>query len=152
MRRRLWNRSSRRRFAFVHTKLPYNGSQAKSTGQRMDFGFSIPTRGPLATRDNLIALAKHGEALGFSYMAIPDHIVIPRKIDSPYPYNTQRKMVGASDGDCLEQVALMAYLSAVTSRLRLLTSIMVVPHRPAMLTAKALATIDVLSAGRVTVG
>jgi probable F420-dependent oxidoreductase len=118
----------------------------------MDYGFSIPTRGPLATRDNLITLAKHGEALGFTHMAIPDHIVIPRKIDSPYPYNAQRKMLGASDGDCLEQIVLMAYLAAATSRLRLLTSIMVVPHRPAMLTAKALATIDVMSGGRVCVG
>jgi len=118
----------------------------------MDYGFSIPTRGTLATRDGVRALAKRGEELGFNYLAIPDHIVIPRKIGSPYPYNTQRQMVGASDGDCLEQVTLMAYLAAATSRIRLLTSIMVVPHRPAMFTAKALATIDVLSQGRVTVG
>src|SRR5690349_17411464 len=118
----------------------------------MDYGFSIPTRGPLASRDNVITLAKRGEELGFDYLAIPDHIVIPRQINSPYPYNTQRKMVGASDGDCLEQVSMMAYLAGATARIRLLTSVMVVPHRPAMLTAKALATIDVLSQGRVTVG
>jgi probable F420-dependent oxidoreductase len=118
----------------------------------MGYGFSIPTRGPLATRDNVITLAKRGEELGFDYLAIPDHIVIPRQIDSPYPYNTQHKMVGASDGDCLEQVSLVAYLAGATSRIRLLTSVMVVPHRAAMFTAKALATIDVLSQGRVTVG
>jgi probable F420-dependent oxidoreductase len=118
----------------------------------MDYGFSIPTRGPLANRDSVIALAKRGEELGFNYLAIPDHVVIPRKIASPYPYNTQRKMVGAADGDCLEQVVLMAYVAAATSRIRLLTSIMVVPHRAAVFTAKALATIDVLSLGRVTVG
>jgi probable F420-dependent oxidoreductase len=118
----------------------------------MDYGFSIPTRGTLATREGVLALARQGEDLGFNYLAIPDHIVIPRQIGSPYPYNTQRKMVGASDGDCLEQVTLMAYLAAATTRIRLLTSIMVVPHRPAMFTAKALASIDVLSQGRVTVG
>ena len=118
----------------------------------MDYGFSIPTRGALANRDGVLTLAKRGEELGFSYLAIPDHIVIPRRIASPYPYNTQRKMVGASDGDCLEQLILMAYLAAATSKIRLLTSIMVVPHRPAMFTAKALATIDVLSQGRATVG
>ena len=82
----------------------------------MDYGFSIPTRGPLANRDSVLALAKRGEELGFAYLAIPDHIVIPRKIDSPYPYNTQRKMVGAADGDCLEQLVLMAYLAAATSQ------------------------------------
>jgi probable F420-dependent oxidoreductase len=118
----------------------------------MDYGFSIPTRGVLANREGILAMAKRGEDLGFSYLALPDHIVIPREIDSPYPYNTARKMVGASDGDCLEQIALMAYLAGATSRIRLLTSVMVVPHRPPVLTAKALATIDVLSQGRVTVG
>jgi len=118
----------------------------------MDYGFSIPTRGTLATRESVLALARRGEELGFNYLAIPDHIVIPRKIGSPYPYNAERKMIGASDGDCLEQLVLMAYLAAATSRIRLLTSVMVVPHRPAVLTAKALATIDVLSQGRVTVG
>jgi len=49
----------------------------------MDYGFSIPTRGPLANRDSVIALAKRGEELGFNYLAIPDHVVIPRKIASP---------------------------------------------------------------------
>jgi probable F420-dependent oxidoreductase len=118
----------------------------------MDYGFSIPTRGPLATRENIVALARRGEDLGFAYIAIPDHIVIPRSIASPYPYNPERKMVGAADGDCLEQLVLMSYLAAATSRIRLLTSVMVVPHRNPMFTAKALATIDVLSQGRVTVG
>ena len=115
----------------------------------MDYGFSIPTRGALANRESVLALAKRGEELGFAYLAIPDHIVIPRKIDSPYPYNPERKMVGAADGDCLEQLTLMAYLAAATTKIRLLTSVMVVPHRPAVLTAKVLATIDVLSQGRV---
>lgn len=118
----------------------------------MDYGFSIPTRGALATRENIVALARRGEELGFNYIAIPDHIVIPRAIASPYPYNPERKMVGADSGDCLEQLVLMAYLAAATSRIRLLTSVMVVPHRNPVHTAKALATIDVLSQGRVTVG
>jgi probable F420-dependent oxidoreductase len=118
----------------------------------MNFGFSIPTRGPLATREGVLALAQRGEALGFAYVALPDHIVIPRHIASPYPYNPARKMVGAESGDCLEQLALLAFLAAATREIRLLTSIMVVPHRPPVFTAKALATIDVLSQGRVVVG
>jgi probable F420-dependent oxidoreductase len=118
----------------------------------MNFGFSIPTRGPLATREGVLALAGRGEDLGFAYVALPDHIVIPRHIASPYPYNPARKMAGAESGDCLEQLALLAFLAAATRRIRLLTSIMVVPHRPPVFTAKALATIDVLSQGRVVVG
>ncbi|MEQ1880643.1 MAG: LLM class F420-dependent oxidoreductase [Burkholderiales bacterium] len=118
----------------------------------MDYGFSIPTRGALATQENILALAKRGEELGFNYIAISDHIVIPRAIASPYPYNPERKMAGADSGDCLEQLVLMAYLAAATRKIRLLTSVMVVPHRNPVHTAKALATIDVLSKGRVTVG
>jgi probable F420-dependent oxidoreductase len=118
----------------------------------MDFGFGIPTRGALATQEALLTLARHGEQLGFAYLALPDHIVIPRSITSPYPYNSARKMASAGDGDCLEQLAVLAYLAAATQKIRLLTSVMVVPHRPPVFTAKALATIDVLSNGRVSVG
>src|SRR5262249_20090189 len=50
------------------------------------------------------------------------------------------------------QLATIAFLSGCTERLRLLTSVLVVPHRPAMLAAKTLATIDVLSNGRLIVG
>src|SRR6185295_1048827 len=46
----------------------------------------------------------------------------------------------------------IAYLAARTSTLRFLTSVMVVPHRPAVLTAKVIATIDQLSGGRITIG
>ena len=118
----------------------------------MKFGFSIPTRGALATQQALLALAQRGEQLGFGHLALPDHIIIPRSIASPYPYNAAKKMAGAADGDCFEQLAVMAYLAAATTKIRLLTSVMVVPHRPPVFTAKALATIDVLSNGRVDVG
>lgn len=100
----------------------------------------------------MVTLAQRGEQLGFAHLALPDHVIIPRSIASPYPYNAQRKMAGASEGDCFEQLAVLAYLAAATSKIRLLTSVMVVPHRPPVLTAKALATIDVLSNGRVDVG
>ena len=47
---------------------------------------------------------------------------------------------------------MLGFLAAATSRVRLVTSVMVVPQRPAVLAAKALATIDVLSRGWLTVG
>jgi probable F420-dependent oxidoreductase len=118
----------------------------------MDFGFNLPTRGPLANRESMLALAKRGEELGYTYLALPDHIVIPRAIGSLYPYSASRKMGAVGDGDCLETLTVMSFLAAATSKMRLLSSVLVVPHRPAVFTAKALATLDVLSQGRVIVG
>jgi probable F420-dependent oxidoreductase len=52
----------------------------------------------------------------------------------------------------LEQLTAATFIAASTSKLRIVTSVMVVPHRPAVLTAKILATIDYLSKGRLTLG
>jgi probable F420-dependent oxidoreductase len=49
-------------------------------------------------------------------------------------------------------LTLAAYLAAVTAQLRIVLAVLVVPHRPAVLAAKMLSTIDVLSGGRLTVG
>lgn len=116
----------------------------------MDFGFHVPTRGPLANQDGLRAIVTRGEELGFRYFCVSDHIVIPKSIAPRYPYS-QHGMPSFT-GECLEQLTLLAWLAAVTREARLLTSVMVVPHRNPVHTAKILATIDVLSGGRLVVG
>jgi probable F420-dependent oxidoreductase len=116
----------------------------------MDFGFGIPTRGPLANQDDIRTIARRGEELGFRYLCVSDHIVIPRKIASTYPYSPDG--TPTFTGECLEQLTLLTWLAAVTREARLLTSVMVVPHRNPVHTAKILATIDVLSGGRLVVG
>ena len=118
----------------------------------MGFGFSLPARGPLANRHCLQAMAERGEALGFTHLAVPDHIVVPLDIESKYPYSSTGAFPGQESGDCLEQLAVMAFLAGITSRAMLLTSVMVVPHRGAVLSAKSFATIDQLSNGRVIAG
>ncbi|MDP6350792.1 MAG: TIGR03619 family F420-dependent LLM class oxidoreductase [Alphaproteobacteria bacterium] len=118
----------------------------------MDYGFNIPNRGPLADPDSIAKIARRAEALGYAILAVPDHIVMPLAIDSRYPYSETGDYPGGPGGDCLEQLNLMAYLAAVTSHARLLSSVMVVPHRPPVMTAKMIATIDVLSGGRVILG
>ena len=118
----------------------------------MDFGFGVPTRGPLSTPQTLAALVASGEELGFSYIGVPDHIVVARRIDSTYPYSESGAFTGWESGECLEQLTLLAYLVAHTTTIRLLSSVMVVPHRNPVHTAKILSTIDNLSGGRLTVG
>ena len=46
----------------------------------MKFGFGVPTRGPLANPDSIAALARKGEELGFGFVSVRDHVVIPRSI------------------------------------------------------------------------
>jgi|SRR5262245_2793577 len=116
----------------------------------MRYGFYLPTRGPTAEPDALEQLVRRGEALGFASVMIADHLVFPTVIRSKYPYTVSGVFPG--QGDALDQLALMAFVAGVTARLRLVTSVMIVPYRNPVATAKALATIDVLSRGRVTVG
>jgi len=116
----------------------------------MRYGFYLPTRGRTATPEDLEALVRRGEALGFTSVMIADHIVFPSVVTSKYPYTVSGVFPG--QGDALEQLALMAFIAGKTERLRLVTSVMILPYRNPVATAKTLATIDVLSRGRVTVG
>src|SRR6202795_1468592 len=118
----------------------------------MQFGFGAPVSGPLSTPDNLVRIAVEGEAMGYDYATISDHVVIPRDIEAKYPYSDTGEFPGRAGGDRHEQLTAVAFVAAKTSKLRLVTSVMVVPHRPAVLTAKILATIDVLSEGRLVLG
>src|SRR5712691_4302912 len=116
----------------------------------MHYGFYLPTRGQTTTPDDIDTLVQHGEAHGFHSVMISDHIVFPTDIQSPYPYTVSGAFPG--HGDAMEQLTLMAFVAAKTTTLRLVTSVMILPYRNPVLTAKMLATIDVLSRGRVTVG
>ena len=119
----------------------------------MKFGFAIPNRGPLATRVGVIDLARRGEAHGFDFIGVSDHIVIPRSIASRYPYSDTGDFPGGDIvGQCLEQLTTLSFLAAATESARLLTTVMVVPYRAAVHAAKILATIDVLSEGRLDLG
>ena len=116
----------------------------------MRYGFYLPTRGGCATPEALEAIVQRGEALGFHSVMIADHVVFPTAIASKYPYTVSGAFPGG--GDALEQLTLMAFVAGRTRTLRLVTSVMILPYRNPVLTAKMLATIDVLSRGRVTVG
>ena len=118
----------------------------------MQFGFSIPNRGALADASCIRAMAEFGERLGYDCVAVPDQVVTPRDYASKYPYAEDGKLPGSGTGESLENFAVMAFLIGITNRLKLLSSVIVLPRRPAVLTAKALATMDVMSDGRLIVG
>lgn len=118
----------------------------------MKFGLSTLTRGLTTSREAYMAVAQAAERAGFDFLAVNDHVVVPSELSTPYPYDAKGAFGASTHGHCFDQLTTLAFLAGCTDKLRLLTSVMVVPHRPAILTAKTLATIDVLSNGRLMVG
>jgi probable F420-dependent oxidoreductase len=116
----------------------------------MRYGFYLPTRGPTATRAGILALAREGERLRLHSAMIADHIVFPVESESAYPYTLDRRHPGG--GDALETFSILGVVAGATERLRLVTSVLVLPYRNPVLTAKMVASLDVLSGGRVTLG
>ena len=111
----------------------------------MRYGFYLPTRGPTANREGILALAREGERLGLHSAMIADHIVLPVESQSTYPYTLDGKH--PSVGDALETFSILGVLAGATERLRLVTSVLVLPYRNPVLTAKVVASLDVLSGG-----
>ncbi len=118
----------------------------------MKFGFNAPTAGPMSAVEQLTKLVVEGEAMGFDYATFSDHVVIPTDIAAKYPYSNTGEFPAGARAERHEQLIEMAFVAAKTKKLQLVSSVMVVPHRPAVLTAKMLSTIDVLSGGRLVLG
>jgi len=115
-------------------------------------GINCSPRDALSTREGAIAIAQAAERCGYAFLSVSDHVVVPSANVSRYPYNEDGRMGATQLGHCFDVLTTLAFLAGCTNRLRLLTSVMVVPHRPPVLTAKVIATADVLSGGRMIVG
>jgi probable F420-dependent oxidoreductase len=119
----------------------------------LEFGFSLPGRGPLAGIDVVLKLAEKADALSFDSLFVTDHVVMPvASGKSVYPYTTSGQFPGGLAQDYLEPLTTLSHLAHATRRVRLGISVLVVPYRNPLLQAKMLATIDVLSKGRVILG
>jgi probable F420-dependent oxidoreductase len=118
----------------------------------MDFGIHLGTRGCFVARDNVMTVAQRAEALGYAYLGVSDHLVVPSKHGDRYAYTTDGVWPGSAAGECFDAIATLAFLAGCTQRIKLLTSVAVVPYRPAVLAAKLFLTADVLSGGRVIAG
>jgi probable F420-dependent oxidoreductase len=118
----------------------------------MQIGFNLPNSGPLSAVETMTRIATEGEAMGFDYLTLTDHVVLPDTKVPGYPYSESGEFYEDAPTERHEQLTAVAYIAAKTARLRLVAAVMVVPHRPAVLAAKMLATLDVLSGGRLVVG
>ena len=116
------------------------------------FGTSMPSRGDMASPENLRTLAQRAESLGFDSVWVSDHIILPRKVNSFYPYAADGVATFRPDEDYYDPLATLNFLAGCTQKIRLGTHVLILPYRNPVLTAKMLSTLDVLSGGRVILG
>src|SRR4051812_12477479 len=96
----------------------------------------------------LLDIARVAEDAGVDRMVVTDHVVMGRNTDA-YAWG---RFPTAPDGPWLEPLTCLTAMAAVTTRVRLATGIVIAPLRPAAVLAKTVATLDVLSGGRVDLG
>ena len=118
----------------------------------MKIGFNLPVSGPMATAPTMVRMARLGETLGFDYLTMTDHVALPDTSTPGYPYSETGEFYSPEPGRRFEQLTAAAWVAAKTDTIRIVLAVMVVPHRPAVMAAKMLTTIDVLSGGRLVVG
>ncbi|MDD7966483.1 TIGR03619 family F420-dependent LLM class oxidoreductase [Actinomycetospora lemnae] len=106
----------------------------------MRIGITVPNFGPAATADSLRAWAAVVEDAGFDFLMVGDHVAATPDVTAAYP------------GPFWEPLTLLGYLAGVTRRVELGTTVLVVPYRDPLLTARSLAGLDQLSDGRLIVG
>lgn len=120
------------------------------TAPPLAFGLQLPIQSqstvfvqpwePGAGVEELVRVAQAGEAAGLDYLAVCDHVAIP--VDRAEAMSTE----------WWDTVATLAYLAAVTERVRLLSHVYVLAYRHPLVAAKAWATLDALSGGRAILG
>ena len=79
----------------------------------MEIGFNAPTTGALIEPDSLRRIITEGEALGFDYITISDHIMVPRNLGSKYPYTETGEFPAGTPAAWLEQLTTTAYIAAI---------------------------------------
>src|SRR5207248_944449 len=106
----------------------------------MKLGLYLRNMGPLSTRATLLECARAADAAGIDDLWVAEHIAIP-------PDDAE-----GSGGRYLDPLATLAFLAGATTQIGLGTGVLVLPYRPALATAKWVATIQELSAGRLRLG
>lgn len=119
----------------------------------MDIGISVRAGDSGFTDIGFLTeLAQALEAHGFASIWVPEHIVFFSEYRSKYPYHPDGKPPFGTDIGLFDSLLVFAALAQKTERLRFATSVMVLPERPALLTAKEVLTLDHLTRGRYELG
>jgi probable F420-dependent oxidoreductase len=118
---------------------------------QMKLGFSLPTAGEWATPENQIRIARQAESLGYHSLWVFQRLLYALEPRNEYP-PIPGKLWPKPFERVFDPIVTLAYVAAVTTRIRLGTSVLIMPFYSPVVLAKQLATLDVLSAGRLNVG
>jgi probable F420-dependent oxidoreductase len=118
----------------------------------MKIGFNLDNRGPGATPENMIRFARTADRLGFSSLAVSDHIVLPRGQTQHYPYSATGEIDYVAWTPWNDTLGLIGFIAGKTERIRIGPSVLILPYRNPLVTAKWFATVDSLSGGRLFLG
>jgi probable F420-dependent oxidoreductase len=118
----------------------------------MKFALHGVGSGSTVKPEALAQVARKAEQLGFESIWIPEHLVVPVEMRTRYPYADDGKFPGGPMVALHDPFLALAYAAACTERIKLGTGVFVLPLRNAISVAKAVASLDVLSNGRVLFG
>ena len=118
----------------------------------MKFGLMFANSGPWALPDNAAVMGEAAEQNGIESLWTVEHVVVPKDYQSAYPYSSSGRMPGGEEVPIPDPLIWLAWVAARTSTIRLCTGILILPQRSPAVLAKEVATLDVLSGGRVTLG
>src|SRR5207249_8311954 len=90
----------------------------------MKFGCHLPVYGPVATRATILGFARRMESLGFDSLWASDHVVIPWKIRSRYPYNPTGDFPLSPETPFLEPLTTLAVVAGATEHIALGTTVL----------------------------
>jgi len=117
----------------------------------MKFGIGFATSGAFSDPALLGHLAVTAERCGFDSLWSVEHVAIPVG-HTPYAGSKDGKMPGGDDVAIPDPLIPLAYVAALTKTIKLATGILILPQRHPIYTAKEVATVDLLSGGRVILG
>jgi probable F420-dependent oxidoreductase len=118
----------------------------------MRFGVHLVASGKMIEGEKIARVARRAEELGYDSLWVSDHIIFPAELRSPYPYSPDGKLPLDPANPLLEPFTVLSYAAAVTKTIKLGTSVIIVPYRDPLVTAKIVSSLDVLSNGRFIFG
>jgi probable F420-dependent oxidoreductase len=112
----------------------------------------VPINVGLSEPSAIVAIAQQAESVGVESVWTFEHVVVPADYDSAYPYHPSGKMGAPPETPFLDPLITLSHVAAHTKTLRLGTGVNILPQANPLLLAKQVASLDVLSAGRMLLG